>query len=167
MPAPRRSLTVLTPTELAEMLRMKADTVRRKLAEAGVEPRVQDGRVRRFDSLEALSALLASDKLDLSAERARLAKQQADAQALKNAQQRGELVPAADQDSALIGLSTVVSSRLQGMGTALAPKLAAEPKPARCQRLVDDAIEAALSDLAREGERAAQRAREGARPAVH
>lgn len=37
-----------------------------------------------------------SDKLDFSSEKARLAKEQADSQALKNAIQRGELIPASE-----------------------------------------------------------------------
>lgn len=56
----------------------------------------KDRRSIYYDSITALEAIYGSensDILDLTKERARLAKEQADAQELKNAKERGEVLP--------------------------------------------------------------------------
>jgi len=99
----------------------------------------------------------ASAPLDLDAERARLAKEQADSAALKNAQLRGELVAAHDLDHALLTLATAVSGRLQGIPSAVAAELAAESSAPECEAIVRRGIESALRDLADAGCAAAER----------
>jgi phage terminase Nu1 subunit (DNA packaging protein) len=80
----------------------------------------------------------------LTAERARLAREQADGQALRNAQARGELVPAADVERAwsdflrqLRGRLLAVPSRLRAAGDLSATEAEA----------VDRALRVALAEL--------------------
>ncbi|MHC4934126.1 MAG: hypothetical protein ACYTGV_18285, partial [Planctomycetota bacterium] len=112
------------------------------------EPVARDGRTIWYPATAALERVYLGEELDLTRERARLAKEQADAQELKNAQARGELIPPEEMDRAVIALNTVVSSRMQGLGVALAPKLAAEGNRAHCQEIVDGAVATALHELA-------------------
>lgn len=82
-----------------------ADRTLRDLAERGLVVKAGRGSyelaasVRRYcEHLREIAAGRGGEAgvLDLTAERARLAKEQADAQAIKNATLRGELLPAAD-----------------------------------------------------------------------
>jgi len=84
-----------------------------------------------------------------------LAKEQADAQELKNAEARGELVSADQIEGAMIWLTTSLSARLQSLGVRIAQELAAEGTAAGCQGIVDEQVNAALNELADGADRAA------------
>lgn len=94
MPTHKRSLRLLSQSELAEVLRVDARTVRAKLAESGVEPAKTDGRTKFYDSGRAIRAVLLGAALDLTAERAREHHERANKLALENAERRGRLIPA-------------------------------------------------------------------------
>jgi len=87
-------------------------------------------------------------KLDLTEERARLAKEQADAQEMKNRQTRAELIPASDQEAALIALASSVQRRVLGVPTKVAPLVALETEAQVCESIVREHIEDALHELA-------------------
>ena len=157
--AAKRPVPELTQTELARYSGRDPETVRKALAkEPAIRPLRQDGRSFWYAAPVALERILCgTDGLDFTAERARLAKEQADAQALKNLLARGEQVPASDQDMAVIALSTAASARLQAVPSKTAVELAAEGTPDGCQAIVAREIHAALHDLADAGQKAADR----------
>jgi phage terminase Nu1 subunit (DNA packaging protein) len=88
--------------------------------------------------------------LDLDAERARLAKEQADAQELRNAVARGELIPA---DQVIEGWRNAIGrarSLLLALPPAAAEELAlvADGGPAALRERLADMVHAALAELA-------------------
>jgi phage terminase Nu1 subunit (DNA packaging protein) len=89
---------------------------------------------RRSDAADA-------EDLDLVQQRARLAKEQADRIAAKNAQDRGELVPVGAVTLAVVGLIELSKSRL-----ARVPAVVAKSDPALRDR-VAAAIEDAMEEL--------------------
>jgi phage terminase Nu1 subunit (DNA packaging protein) len=83
------------------------------------------------------------DGFDLVSERARLAKEQADHWATRNAQIRGDLAPPADITLAVRGLIELSKARLMRVPAKVAQGDGA------LRTLIADAIEDALSDLTR------------------
>jgi phage terminase Nu1 subunit (DNA packaging protein) len=151
----RPDLSRFTISQLADMTGRDAATVRKRLD--GLEPVKVDGRARWYDPRTALPRIFGDGEgLDLTAERARLAREQADGQALKNAELRGELVPGSDQAVALIALATSSSARLQAVPAKVAAECAAESSPHGCQAIVEREIRSALEDLAEAGRRASE-----------
>ncbi|MGH0031726.1 MAG: hypothetical protein ACQGVC_18205 [Myxococcota bacterium] len=90
----------------------------------------------------------ARDRLDMAKARV---------EELKLKQLRAELVPATDQDQALISIASAVAARLGAVPAQVAPLVAVETDAARCQALVQDAIDEARRDLANEAEAAEAR----------
>ena len=67
--------------------------------------------------------------LDLTAERARLAKEQADAMEMRNAATRGELIPRAEVVAGMQGALAYCRARLLALPDKAAPLVAAEADP--------------------------------------
>ncbi len=115
-------------------------------------PTTEDGRIDLHAVLRAGVAALAvkpqsSDaRPDLDTEKARLASEQADQIAMKNAAMRRELVPLAEIGQAVMGMIEVTKRHLARVPVKAFPT----DHPSR--KRVADAIEAALIDLS--GERA-------------
>jgi phage terminase Nu1 subunit (DNA packaging protein) len=86
--------------------------------------------------------------LDLVAERARLAKEQADQTALKNAVARGELLPSGEVETAWTALASAMRSRMLGVPSSIAAELAAASTAAACHKITESAIHEALTALA-------------------
>src|SRR5262245_41161875 len=112
--------------------------MRRKLD--GLEPVQTDGRERLYDAAEALSRYFLGESLELPREGARLARERADAQAMKNAERGGELVDAHANDILWMGHSAVLAAHLSGVASKTALELAASTKPDECHRVVASAI---------------------------
>jgi len=142
-------------TQLRQLTGCSQPTLKKRLG--GLEPSARDGRTIWYEAREALPRIFGVGGLDLTSERARLASEQADAQELKNALSRGELVPPDTMDQAMVALSTAISARLQSMGTRTAQALAAETSAAGCQGIVDEAVGQTLHELVEEAEKAAAR----------
>jgi phage terminase Nu1 subunit (DNA packaging protein) len=142
-----------TQADVADHLDLSQQAVA-KLVSAGVLPKAE-GRgsldieacrvayIRRLREQAAGRSSEGADEegLDLVAERARLAKEQADAQAMKNAEARGELVRAGPMTDAILGIIEVSKSRLAKVGAAVAKT------DAGLRVKIDAAIEDALEDL--------------------
>jgi phage terminase Nu1 subunit (DNA packaging protein) len=122
MPTHKRDLTALSITDCAWLARCAKETASKRLKEAGVEPVRQDGRTIYYDPREAVPVLLGVEKLDLSAERARLAKEQADAQQMKNAELRGEMVLGSEVEVFLAGLFSAVRMKVLAVPAKAAPE---------------------------------------------
>ena len=87
-------------------------------------------------------------QIHLVRERARLAKELADTQAMKNAERKAELVPAADAEHAVVMLLSGVRTQLLAIPASTAEELAAADGPKECHALVEQAIHQALQAIA-------------------
>jgi len=85
--------------------------------------------------------------LDLSAERARLAKEQADAKEMENAVERGDLVYIEDVAKQIENQLTKARTRLLSVPTKVAPEAHASATVREVQSLIEDAIVEALNEL--------------------
>lgn len=94
--------------------------MRKKLE--GLEPISKTGRETLYDSADALARFFTGENLDLTRERARLAREQADAQELKNAEARGELVPGFEIETTLVTLYSGTQQRLLAVPAKAAPE---------------------------------------------
>lgn len=86
--------------------------------------------------------------LDLVQERARLAAEQADATAMKNAVTRAELVPAGDVERVFGALVTSARERFLSLPHKAAPLVIGKATPAEAQAVLTDLVHEALSILA-------------------
>lgn len=150
MPTHREILAELSTSDLAYLARRKPGSVRRQLEEAGLKPVRVDGRTLWWNGRHAFAALL--ERRDTTTERSRLDRARAVAQELKNAQLRGELMFRSESARASIALARLTSGRMQMLPTMLAPRVAPESDTSKCWSILDDAIRAALEELARAGE---------------
>ena len=84
----------------------------------------------------------------LVAERSRLTKIKADAAEVEARKLAGELVPAADIETAWLAVAGAVRSRLLVIPTRTAPRIVALKTPAEAQALLRKEINAALAAIA-------------------
>lgn len=139
---------------LATELRMDRRTVAKRLADAGVQPsgrRAGSPVYALRDAIAAALELPAPDGagLSLEAERARLSKEQADHQALKNAQLRGELLERDEVETTWARMVLAAKERLRSIPATARVRIAGfTQKQAVTLR---DLIDEALSELADDG----------------
>jgi phage terminase Nu1 subunit (DNA packaging protein) len=84
---------------------------------------------------------------DLVQERARLASEMADHQAMKNALLRSDLIAGTDVEDILVTLITTVQMRMLGVGSAVADLVARSSDPAICQAIILEHVREALQEL--------------------
>lgn len=87
--------------------------------------------------------------LDLQAERARLAKEQADKTAMENARIRGELVPVQAVRQLLEAVLSTFKTRVLALPSKLAPLLIGLTSPVDARDVVDNGLTDALNELSR------------------
>lgn len=87
---------------------------------------------------------------DLTAERARLAREQADHYALKNAAMRLELLPRAEITRTVTAAFQIVRDRLTALPARLAGPLARLSDPAEVRGRLTDAVQGVLVELSEE-----------------
>jgi phage terminase Nu1 subunit (DNA packaging protein) len=136
-----------TQAEIAAHLNMSARNVR-YLLKQGVIPKggtLDEVRHAYIDHLRAEAGRYGSG--DLTGERTRLARAQADREEMKNAQLRGELLARSDVDAAVVGAFSRVRQRLLAIPSKLAPILATKMEPAECEAEVRRAVHDALQEL--------------------
>lgn len=131
-----------------------------ELAAAGKIPRGREGKRGQFELAECTRAycthmrevaagrMSRDGKVDLVTEKARLASEQADGQALKNAMLRGELVPADEVQAVHVAIHSAVQRRLLGLPRTCAPLVAVENEPRTCEAILRDYVEKALEKVA-------------------
>ena len=90
--------------------------------------------------------------IDLDQERARLAKERANKIAFENELVRGNYFHVADVDKAWVEITTVVRTKILALPTKLAPVLAVEMDPAKCNEIIRSAIYDALDEIATSGD---------------
>ena len=96
---------------------------------------------------ETAAGRAANGDLDLAEERARLAKEQADAKEMENAVARGELVYIEDVGGAIEKQFTKVRAKMLGIPTKVAPEAHACATVKEVQSIIELAITEALNDL--------------------
>src|SRR5687768_16967081 len=146
----------VTAPELGDWLGLTDRSVR-DLAADGTIPRNRRGRyplkacVRAYcaRAREVAAGRMSADGegLDLTAERARLAKEQADKLEMENAASRGELLPRAEVVSALQAVFARCRARLLSLPTKLAPLIVGEESPAVVQDRITAGVHEALDEL--------------------
>ena len=150
---------LVTALELGEWLDL-SDRQVRSLAERKIIERLPRGRYRLQPSVRSAVAHLREtaagrasddDTLDLVAERARLAKEMADAQAMKNAQRRAELVEVAVVATAVGEEYAKVRTRLLAIPSGHAAQLARLRTPAEVNDALYALIVEALAELSEQG----------------
>jgi terminase small subunit / prophage DNA-packing protein len=124
---------------------------------AGVFQPVEPGRfdldaariayIRHLREVAAGRASADADAPDLVAERARLASAQADAQEMKNAALRGELLPRHDVTAAVQSAFARVRARLLALPAKIAPVVVGATV-AQAKDRIEDAVHEALTELA-------------------
>jgi phage terminase Nu1 subunit (DNA packaging protein) len=105
----------------------------------------RDAYIRKLR--EAAAGRASSGDLDLVAERARLAKEQADAKEMENAVERGDLVYIEDVAKQIENQLTKARTRLLAVPTKVAPEAHASATVREVQALIEDAIVEALNEL--------------------
>lgn len=96
---------------------------------------------------EAAAGRASSGELDLVGERARLAKEQADAKEMENAVERGDLVYIEDVAKQIENQLTKVRTRLLAVPTKVAPEAHACATMREVQSVIEQAIIEALNEL--------------------
>jgi len=107
-------------------------------------------REQYIEHLRAQAAGRSSEEggLSLEGERARLAKEQADAAAMKNAATRHELLPRDEIHQAVTSAFARVKAKLLGLPTKIAPRVMGLKSTAEVQKKIADGIHEALRELA-------------------
>jgi phage terminase Nu1 subunit (DNA packaging protein) len=144
VPTHKPDLSLLSLSQLSELTGRSPDTIRQRLD--GLDPAKQDGRTRWYASRDALPRIY--EALDLSAERARLAREQADGLAMKNAQMRGELVPIADVEAGYLAITSPIATKLDGLPSKAAPEVRATSTDAEAEAVLRRHITEARTELA-------------------
>ena len=140
--------------EVAAHLQMDLGTLK-KFIDRGVVTRQEKGKydydqVRKEYILhirEVAAGRFKAGELDLQAERARLAKEQADSKEMENAIERGDLVYIESVAKQIEGQLTKVRTKLLAIPTKYAPELHATATAREIQLLLEQAITEALNEL--------------------
>ncbi len=147
-----------TQAEIAAHLDLSDRSVR-ELLDKGVLPNARRGalnldqcRVAYIRHLREMAAGRGTGPSadDLTAERARLAREQADHYALRNAAMRLELLPRADITRAVSAAFQIVRDRLTALPARLAGPLARLSEPAEVRARLSDAVNGVLVELSEE-----------------
>lgn len=147
-----------TQAEVGKHLDLSERSIR-ELLDRGVLPNARRGsldldlcRVAYVRHLREMAAGRATGPAgdDLTAERARLAREQADHYALKNAAARLELLPRADITRVVTEAFQRVRDQLTSLPARLSAPLARVTDPAEIRSRLSDAIHVTLAELAEE-----------------
>ncbi len=108
----------------------------------------KDGRYKAWHMTTVLEALDGGDVLDLTTERARLAKAQADDREMKNALQRGEMMTTASYNLLMTASFGRVRSKLPALPSKMAPLMVGTKEAADAQGKLQEVIYNVLDELA-------------------
>jgi hypothetical protein len=118
-----------------------------QLIESGQFPR--KGTMQDYIDANDRRSATGNDQLDLTSERARVAKEHADKLEMENAVKRGELIPAETAAEVLRSEYQRASVKLQALPTKLAPLIVGSKSLAEVQDILSDGIGEALDELSR------------------
>jgi hypothetical protein len=150
---------VSTQAELAQHLFLSTRALA-ELQAKGIVPRSPcPFDVAREAYIKHLRGKKAGWDSDLTEQRARLAEAQTEAQELKNAELRGDLVPRADHESVVIGLASAVVLRIDAMPSKAAPEVRATGSDAEGEAVLRRYVDEARTELADVGRDLLQRSK--------
>jgi len=143
-----------TLAELAKHLDMQVSNLQKLIAQ-GVIAKQDKGQYNldqaRSEYIHHFRAInqgrMTKDGLDLQAERARLAKEQADAKEMENAIERGDLVYIEDVAKQFENQLTKVRTKLLALPTKLAPECHASATLLEVQSIIEAGIVESLNEL--------------------
>lgn len=142
-------------SRLAIELGMDRRTIAAKLAGVAPAERLTAGPTYWLTDVVRAVYAEPAGKLDLSSERAQLAHAQTEKVRLEVAQMRGELVPFEQLADTWGNYVANARAKILGLGSKLAPRVAAEKSIQVCQAIIDAAVYEILSELKEEGVRRA------------
>lgn len=149
MPIPE----TVTTAELASLVGITREQLHRYKDQGIISPSDRN----EWRTVETVCAMMAhyrsgvsrgGTNLDLAAERAKLAKEQTETQAMKNAAMRRELLPASAVNSAMQSAFARCRARLLSIPSKLAPVLLTRGTATEMQDSLFDAVSDALAELA-------------------
>jgi phage terminase Nu1 subunit (DNA packaging protein) len=144
-------LSRVSVSDLEQLTGLRRETLRKRLkAEPAVKAAAKDGRTVWYPARAALERVYLGEALDLTRERARLAKEQADKLEMENAQARGELVPGDQVEAWGVRLAGEIRTKCLAVPSRAAPavfglKTIAEVE-ATLRRFQTEALEALADD---------------------
>ena len=141
--------------QLADLTELNYRTVKSRLKR--LTPLEESSKGIIYSSADALALLYeaktdSQDGLNLTAERARLAKEQADGQALKNAESRKELIPVSQIKEVWARIITSARNNFLALPSRLSRILETIDDTAERERVIDEEIRAILISLAEDKE---------------
>jgi hypothetical protein len=146
-------------TQLRALTGHAERTLRKRLGD--LAPIAQDGRTVWYPARAALERIYLGEALDLTRERARLARAQSEAQEAKNRRDSGEWIEASAFDRSLVAISVTIRDRVLAVVNAITPEVMTIVGSAEIARrvgfVVDRHLRAALADLADDAEREIER----------
>ena len=117
-----------------------------------MQPVSVTSQVKVYDAPQALRLLIAGDELDPKREKARLDSVRADLEQLKLETQRGELVPVADHEEALIALCSAVALRLGSIPSKAGPEIRIAASDVEAETILRKFLDEAREELAAAGD---------------
>lgn len=139
-------------TEIATLFGVTTEAVN-KWMHAGCPDEGKHGRAVQFYAPDVIKwrtqgvETETGQVLNLAAERAKLAKEQADKAAMENAILRGDLVRVSDLETVWAAVAVAVKSKLLSIPTKVAANVAEHMTANEVQELIDKAIREALEEL--------------------
>ena len=143
------NLSKLTISQLNELTGRDRRWIKKRLGEAGVEPVEERGRGGNYYAPQpALSALFDSAHLDAAHEQALYSRAKRELVEIELEQKRGALIPADETETFVVGLLSMVRTRLLSVPTKAAPEAHGSESIAECERIIRIHVTEALEALA-------------------
>jgi len=151
------SAVQLVPCNVVSRVLVMSDEQLRALVRRGILPKAARGRYDLVACVQAYVTHLREiaagrqsegSEYDLVAERARLAAEQADAQAMKNEQTRGASLPRLEIEELVTSAYSACQRRFLALPTAVAPRVSIESDTRVCEAIVREYVEEALEEIA-------------------
>lgn len=114
---------------------------------AGVEPDGKAGKSDAWLMATAVRVMLDREEIDLTEEKARLTREQADKAEMENEVRRGELLERGLVDRAVIGAFARVRAKLLAIPAKLAPRMAREMDAAEAEGMIRASVIDTLREL--------------------
>lgn len=137
-------ITDLTQDQAAALLGVTTRRLRQKESEDNPPPRSTEGG---YPCIKYGEWLRRRDDLDITVERARVAKEQADKLEMENAVRRGELIEREDVDRGLGEVAMRVRARLLSLPSKAAPMVAGRAAQ-ECETVLTTVANEALTEIA-------------------
>ncbi len=144
-------LSSLSISQLHELTGRDRRWIKQRLAEGGVDPTAEDGKIRRFPPRAALGAIFDADAISASTERARLDRVRRERAELDLAQARGDLIASGEFTEALLAVTSPIAAALDALPTRAAPELVGLSTIGEIEARLRETVNRLRTDLADHG----------------